>query len=156
MKIVHLEAAKNILGTITRTSHDIESSPSTSRIGPLWGAFMQKGMTASIPEAISQEVYAVYNSYESDMKGMYTLTVGAEISAESDVAVSDDLKQSNIPTAKYLVFEGKGTLPQCTVDAWHEIWDYFASEEAEYERTYTTDFEHYSGAEGVDIYIAIK
>ena len=152
MKIVQVNTAKTVLGTTTRTSHDIESDQSTARIGPLWGAFMQKGMTASIPEAKSQEVYAVYDTYESDMKGLYTLTVGAESSAEA----SGELEHSNIPTGKYLVFEGKGALPQCTVDAWHAVWGYFASDEAEHERAYTTDFEHYTGPEEVDIYIAIK
>jgi len=152
MKIVQLETAKTVLGTTTRTSFDIESDQSTSRIGPLWGAFMQNGMSASIPNAKSQEVFGVYNTYESDMKGMYTLTVGAE----SDAETSDELQQSTIPSAKYLVFEGKGALPQCTVDAWNEIWAYFASEDAEHERAYTTDFEHYTGPEGVEIYIAIK
>ncbi len=151
-KIVQLETPKTILGTTGRSSHALESDPSTSRITPLWGAFMQKGMTASIPEAKSREVYAVYNEFESDLSGMYTVTVGAE----SDAEASGDLKQSTIPTGKYLVFEGKGALPQCTMDAYQEVWAYFASEEAEHERAYTTDFEHYSGLEGVEVYIAIK
>lgn len=152
LKVVQTEAPKTVLGTTTRTSHDIESDQNTSRIGPLWGAFMQNGMSASIPEAKSQEVFAVYNEYESDMSGMYTLTVGAE----SDAATSSEIKQSTIPATKYLVFEGKGALPQCTIDAWNTVWAYFASEEAEHERAYTTDFEHYTGPEGVEIYIAIK
>ncbi len=151
MKTIQLDTLKTVVGTSIQTSHAIESDQSTSRIGPLWGAFMQNGMAASIPEAKSQEVYAVYNEYESDMSGMYTLTVGAE----SDSTESEPLKQRNIPTGKYLVFEGKGALPQCTVDAWHAVWDYFASEDAEHERAYTTDFEHYTGQEDVDIYIAI-
>jgi len=151
-RIVQLETAKTILGTTARSSHALESDQSTSRITPLWGAFMQKGMTASIPEAKSQEVYAVYNEFESDVSGMYSVTVGAE----SDAETSGELKQRNIPTGKYLVFESKGPLPQCTVNAYQELWAYFASDEAEHERAYTTDFEHYTGPEGVEVYIAIK
>jgi len=98
-KIIQLNTPKTILGTTTRTSHDIESDQSTSKIGPLWGAFMQKGMTASIPEAKNQEVYAVYSEFESDMYGMYTLTVGAE----SDAKASDELKASTIQTGNYMV-----------------------------------------------------
>lgn len=152
MKTVQINTAKTVVGTSIQSSHDIESDQSTSRIAPLWGAFMQNGRTASIPEAKSQEVYAVYNEYESDMSGMYTLTVGAE----SDAETSGEFKQSVVPTGKYLVFEGKGALPKCTFDAWNEIWAYFASDEAEHERAYTTDFEHYTAPEGVTIYIAIK
>jgi len=150
MKIVQIETPKSIVGKSIQSKHDIEMNPANSRITPLWQTFFQEGGTSSIPEAKSQAIYAVYNDYESDVTGMYTLTLGAESDANPS-----DLKKEDIPTGNYLVFEGKGAIPNCTLEAWQEVWAYFANEDSEYKRSYTTDFELYTGPEGVSIYINI-
>lgn len=150
MKVVQLETPKSILGTSITTKHAIENNPAEGRIAPLWQNFLQKGATNSIPEAKSQAIYAIYNNYESDVTGSYKLTLGAE----SD-AYTKQLEQANIPTGTYLVFEGTGPSPQCTIDAWQAVWAYFANQNSTYKRSYTTDFETYTSNEGVNIYINI-
>lgn len=151
MNLKTLETPIRILGSTTETKHDIESNPANSRIAPLWGEFLQKGGTESIPEAKSPAIYAVYNQYESDVTGMYTLTLGAET-----ISQDDTLNSALIPAGEYLVFEGKGPAPQCTIEAWQTIWAYFANENSDYKRAYTTDFEAYTGPENVSIYINIS
>lgn len=151
MKTVQLETTNLILGCRIRSKHAIESNPKEARIAPLWQSFLQEGGTSSIPEAKSPAIYAVYNNYESDVTGSYDLTLGAESNASND-----KLHTAKVPAGKYLVFEGKGETPQCTIDAWQEIWTYFADKNSFYKRAYTTDFELYDSPEGVNIYIGIE
>jgi len=61
-----------------------------------------------------------------------------------------------LPEANYLVFTQQGEMPQAVIDAWMEVWDFFASDQTEYQRTYTVDFEFYSGPEQVELHIAVK
>ena len=45
-----------------------------------------------------------------------------------------------IPTGNYLVFTAQGPMPHAVIQAWGVIWRY-SSEESEYTRAYSADFE---------------
>ncbi|MEM7738492.1 MAG: GyrI-like domain-containing protein [Deinococcota bacterium] len=151
MKQTQQDTPIRILGNSVRTNQGLESNLETSRIPGLWQTFIQQGGAQSIPEASSPAVYAVYSDYESDVSGDYTLTLGAS----SDVQ-DDALTPVTLPAGKYLVFEAEGPAPACTIQAWQTIWAYFADPNCEHARAYDADFEMYTAAEGVSVYIGIK
>ncbi|MEM6427732.1 MAG: GyrI-like domain-containing protein [Deinococcota bacterium] len=151
MKQTQQDTSVRILGSSVRTNHELESNPETGRIPALWQTFMQQGAAQSIPGASSPVVYAVYSDYESDVSGDYTLTLGTTSEAEDA-----NLNPVTVPTGNYLVFEEAGPTPACTVQAWQTIWAYFADPNCEHTRAYDADFEMYTAAEGVSVYIGIK
>ncbi len=60
------------------------------------------------------------------------------------------------PTLKYVEsFTGTGPMPSTVVETWKQIWDYFETE-SEYQRSFISDFEAYSGSDKVAIYIGIE
>jgi predicted transcriptional regulator YdeE len=66
-----------------------------------------------------------------------------------------DKNAITIEKDKYLVFSKKGEFPDVVIDTWYDVWDYFASENCEYERAYNFDFEKYENEDEVEIYISI-
>jgi predicted transcriptional regulator YdeE len=151
MKQIQHNTPIRILGSSVRTNHGLESNPETGRIPSLWQTFMQQGGTGSIPDASSPVVYAAYSDYESDVSGDYTLTLGTASEAEDA-----NLNPVTLPAGKYLVFEEAGPAPACTIQAWQTIWAYFADPNCEHTRAYNADFEMYTAAEGVSVYIGIN
>ena len=152
MELVQLDTPRRILGKTVQTKYALEVDPATTRIPGHWQAFMEMGGTSAIPAAQEAAIYAVYSDYESDMQGLYTLTLGTVSGAEA----SEEFKAATLPAGRFLQFTAQGAAPDCTVNAWNEVWAYFADETSEHKRAYTTDFEVYTGPEGVSIYIEIE
>ncbi|WP_323593491.1 GyrI-like domain-containing protein [Aliarcobacter butzleri] len=92
-------------------------------------------------------MYGVYNKYEKDVNSDYDYTIGVEVTKPKNAIT--------IEKDKYLVFSKKGEFPDVVIDTWYDVWDYFASENCEYERTYNFDFEKYENEDEVEIYISI-
>jgi len=61
-----------------------------------------------------------------------------------------------VDKGKYLVFSRQGEMPQIAIDTRSDIWRYFTEGGAEYESTFSIDFEHYVNGNHIDVYIAIK
>jgi len=141
---------KTVKGIKVRTKNADEMSSDTSKISGLWQRFY-----VDVAPRLGKEasVLGVYCNYESDFTGEFDVVAGSDM-LESDVA--SDFDSITIQAGRYLVFEGKGSMPQAVIYTWSRIWEYFSSSEPEYIRAYTTDFELYKSDSEIQIFIAIK
>jgi len=139
----------SIKGIAVRTKNADEMSPDTSKILGLWQRFY-----CDIAPTLSKEarIFGVYCNYESDFTGEFDVLAGSDMLKDDS---ADDVVMV-IKRGRYLVFEGKGDMPQVVIDTWSEIWEYFSSDNPEYARAYTTDFELYKSDSEVQIFIAIQ
>ena len=149
MKLIQIDE-KEIKGISIRTKNFDEMNPKTSKLGGLWQQFY-KEMAPNLTNDAT--VFGVYYDYESDVSGEFSVLAGTDGIKEPSTS---SMEKVSILRGNYLLFEAKGDMPQVVVDVWSEIWTYFSSDEAEYQRTYTTDFERYKGQNEIEIYIAVK
>lgn len=131
-------------GLSTKTQNTDEFNEKTAKLPSLWQQFYSSDL------ATNANIFEVYSNYESDANGLYTVTVG----------VSDDSERSEFGSVKiqagnYLIFHGTGPMPATVVETWKQIWNYFEAE-SNYQRSFISDFEAYSGSDKVAIYIGIK
>ncbi|MCG9577395.1 GyrI-like domain-containing protein [Vibrio tubiashii] len=135
--------------SVTTTNAD-ECQPETAKIGQLWEFFYKE----IFPKLSSENrIYGVYTNYESDYNGKYDVIACSDfLNGETQ----ETFVQTNIETGQYLVFSAQGELPDAVISLWQEVWHYFAAEDCQHKRSYTTDFEFYKGAQEVEIYIAVE
>ncbi len=149
----------NVIGITTRTSNANELT-AQAKIPQLWSAFYEQNVGQQIANHVNHAVtYGLYCDYESDVNGIYSLSLGMEVSAIDEVPKG--MAAKIVPAAKYLVFTSEiGPVTEVVIKAWQDIWAWFANSAVE--RTYTGDFEKYDercanpNEAQVDIYIAIK
>lgn len=149
MKLVEVNE-KTIRGLSIRTTNENEMNPATGKIGPLWKDFDEK---VEVEYKRGNRVYGVYFNYESNETGEFSVLAGTD---QPDIRATCELETVVIQNGKYLVFTAKGDIPKIVIDTWGKIWEYFASNDAKYERLYTTDFEYYVNQNEIEIYIAVK
>lgn len=136
-----------ISGISTITNNELEMSEN-GKIAGLWEEYFQKDIyKKTFDKAKSDFMYGVYSNYEFNETGNYKVTVGVEVTKPKNAIT--------IEKDKYLVFSKKGEFPDVVIDTWYDVWDYFASENCEYERAYNFDFEKYENEDEVEIYISI-
>lgn len=148
MNVVQVER-KIISGISVRTTNANEMDADTSKIAALHQQFDK---TVSVNYKDGARVYGVYFDYESDVSGEFSVLAGSNQIESS----TQNLEQVSIAEGNYMVFEGKGEMPDAVIDTWTKIWNYFSEGGSEFQRAYTTDFELYKNQNEVEIYIAIK
>ena len=136
-----------LVGYSVRTSNHNEMKPSSAKIGNLWTKFYS---LQGLHLTEKSNVYGVYTDYESDVNGQYT------VFAASDSLDDQSLTALTVTPGSYLVFSAQGELPSAVIALWQDVWQYFASDSCKHQRAYTSDYEHYTSANSVDIYIAVK
>lgn len=142
-----------VAGISVRTTNMEETSPETARLGALWGRFFQDGVPDNVANQVPDSpIYGVYSDYESDVNGQYSVTAGVQI--EPSATGGDQFTPVDVAGGEYLVFEGKGAMPQVVIQTWISVWDYF-SNASDVKRAYTTDFELYKGMDEVAIHISV-
>jgi predicted transcriptional regulator YdeE len=139
--------AFSVTGFQARTTNAAEQNPQTGKIGGLWQQFFGSALFA--PTA---GVVGVYSNYESDAMGAFDVTAGALSSTEKPA----NTQTVQIQAGQYLVFRGKGAMPQAVIDAWVQIWQHFGQPRTDVERVYRTDFEQYIGADEVAVHIGVR
>ena len=149
MKLVEI-GEKKIVGLSTRTTNAKEMNPDTGKIGSLWKEF---DANVEVAYKNGNRVYGVYFDYESDATGEYSILAGTD---QLDVKTSIGLETIVIRSGRYLVFTAKGDIPRIVFETWGRVWEYFSKKDAEYERSYTTDFEYYMNQNEIEVYIAVK
>lgn len=149
MKVVHVDE-KLIKGISVRTTNTREFNPETSKIGRLYQVFDKK---VPVDYKNGARVYGVYYNYETDCSGEFSVLAGTDKFTE---LATEPLEQVTLVNGNYLVFVAKGQVPQVVIDTWTKVWDYFANEEAPYQRAYATDFEFYKSQDEIEIYISLK
>ncbi|WP_076588425.1 GyrI-like domain-containing protein [Vibrio ostreicida] len=138
-----------VTGYQTTTTNARERDPATAAIGQLW----QKFSTDLIPKlAEGSGIYGLYTHYESDADGQFDVIACCD---DRSLIEQSDLITTSIQAGHYLTFSASGEMPQAVIQLWEEIWRYFALEDCPHTRAYTTDFEHYTGQNSVNISIAI-
>ncbi len=152
-KLIILNEIK-IVGTSVRTTNQAEADPSTTKIQGNWERFFANNIAEKIPNKQSRGLLGIYTDYESDHHGAYTHLVAVAVHQVEETP--EGLVSLTVPAGRYFVFTAEGELPKAVVDTWSIIWDYF-SEDSDYKRSYTVDFEEYDleNPNKVDIYIAI-
>lgn len=149
LKFEHIES-KIIRGISTRTTNLKETNPDEGRIPGLWQRF---DANVQVNYKGGARVYGVYFDYESDATGEFTVLTGTD---QENCTSSVSLEEVKIEKGKYLVFHGAGSMPEIVIQTWGAIWNYFARDNCEYKRKYTTDFEKYLSESEIEIYIAIE
>lgn len=143
-----------VAGIRVRTTNQEEMSPETAKLGSLWGRFFQEGIAGRIANQVPDSPsYGVYSDYESDVNGPYSVTAGVQIDPAG--TGGGEFTHVDVRGGEYLVFAGKGAMPQVVIDTWLAVWDYF-SQPSEFTRAYTTDFELYKGMDEVVIHISVN
>ncbi len=141
--------AFQVSGPQVRTRNQDEQHVQTAKIGGLWGGFFAEGLAERIitrqPDSL---VYGVYSGYESDATGYFDVTAAVAVTAP---APGHETVQ--VQGGSYLVFEGRGAMPQTVIDTWGRIWSYF--EQHPGQRRFATDFEAYTGLDSVAVYIGV-
>ena len=132
------------MGLSTKTQNSDEFNEKTAKLPGLWQQFYASEL------AINANIFGVYSNYDSDANGPYTVTVG--VTDDSKLA---EFACAKIPAGNYLVFQGTGPMPSTVVAVWKQIWNYFETEH-DYQRSFISDFEAYSGSDKVAIYIGIN
>jgi predicted transcriptional regulator YdeE len=150
-KLIAIESFK-IAGISVRTTNSSEFDEETAKIPTLWHQFFSTNIAEKIPKSIpNAPIYGVYSNYDSDSSGNYTVTAGMITHCELPMSKFNTV---TIQKGNYLVFYGKGTMPQTVIQTWQRVWAYFESK-IEYHRSYLTDFEAYNGADEVTIHIGV-
>ncbi|MDH5231921.1 MAG: GyrI-like domain-containing protein [Gammaproteobacteria bacterium] len=148
MKLKHFDE-KTITGLTIRTNNELEMNPATGKIPGLYAQFDE---TIMVNYQAGEKVFGIYHNYESDHTGEFDVMAGFDGEVNSTDA---RLKQIVIPGGEYLVFQQSGEMPQCVIQAWQQVWDYFADAESEHRRAFSIDFEFYKSENEVEVYIAI-
>ncbi|HRD71372.1 MAG TPA: GyrI-like domain-containing protein [Legionella sp.] len=133
-----------VRGLAVRTKNRDEFNPETAKLPNLWQQFYSSN------PSLNPLIFGVYSGYESDANGYYDVTVGT-----ININPSIELSSVTINSGNYLVFQGKGQMPQAIIETWQRIWDYF-TETSPYQRCFVTDFEKYNKSNEVEIYIGVK
>ena len=150
-KVVHVDTF-TVSGLSVRTINSDEFNPEKAKLPELWGRFLSEGIVEKTPNRrLDSPVFGVYSGYDSDETGFYTVTLGV---MTSPVITMPEFSAVTVKTGEYLVFVGRGNMPEAVVEAWKRVWHYF-EEASAYKRTFITDFEAYNGADEIAIHIGI-
>lgn len=140
-----------VVGLQARTNNADETDPARSKIGELWGRVLGEGLLSRIPNTDPSRIVSVYTAYQTDQDGDYIVIVGARSNAHGPPP--DGLSVVHVPAGCYAVFSGSGPQPATTVAVWKRVWEYFGSRN-DLRRSYTTDFEDYSG-DTVEVHVSV-
>ncbi|KTD39141.1 Transcription activator [Legionella nautarum] len=140
-----------VSGLSVRTKNSEEFNQSTAKLPRLWEDFGAVVIPKLADSKESSEVFGVYSDYDSDATGYYKVTVGIPLRTRQTLS---EFSTVTIQAGKYLVFSGKGVMPQTVIETWLRIWSFFESR-LEYTRNFISDFELYRGDE-IDIYIGVR
>ena len=142
-----------IIGIVVRTTN--ANGQAATDLGKLWGQFMSDTIS-KIPNAISEEIIAIYTDYESDYQGAYTAIIGKKVSSLDEIP--DGMIGREFPATKFQKFVAKGEMPNAVMQTWKTIWE----QDATLNRAYQYDFEVYgeksqNGSESeVEIFVSVK
>lgn len=151
-KLTHINDF-SVSGISVRTINRDEFNQDTAKLSNLWQRFLSESIAEKIPGKIPDSpIYGIYSDYESDFTGYYTVTAGCAVDVQS---IYTEFNTLNIHEGNYLVFSGKGTMPQMVIDTWKQVWAYFESS-TQYKRNFITDFELWRNSDEIEIYIGVE
>jgi predicted transcriptional regulator YdeE len=129
-----------VAGYLVRTNNADEAS-GKSKIGPLWGRFMQENLAAQIPNRTDAAFTVVYSHYASDETGDYDYLLGARVTSVDHLPAGMSWRKVE-PGAYAIVLTDKGAMPGVLQAAWARIWKMTPAELGG-KRAFVTDYEIY-------------
>jgi len=123
-----------IIGISVRTIN--KDNQSGTDIGNLWNRWFTEGLSAKIPNKVSDGIINMYTDYVSDEHGYYTAVLGHK--AHNLDTVPEGFFGKHISETNYKEFVSKGKLPDCVLNTWETIWN------TKLNRKYTADFDVYN------------
>ena len=148
MKTEPLSQAIHVVGIELRTTN-LEAMQT---IPPHWARLAQEDVLAHIPDKLDDEVYAVYTHFEnagSNNVGIYSLVIGARVSASAEVP--EGMVRVVIPASKRAVFEVEPGRVDLVGAKWMEIWG-----NTELPKTFIAEYERYSADGKIAISIGLQ
>jgi predicted transcriptional regulator YdeE len=142
----------HLIGLSLKTTN--EGGQSSIDCGNLWQEFEKGKYAETIPDKLSEEIYAVYHRYEGDHTKSFSYFIGCK--AQSDTKAPQGLENLTIPSETYHKITAKGKMPDCIINAWKEIWI------TDIARSFQIDFEVYDERSQnwndveVDVYLSTK
>ena len=122
-------------------------------IGGLWQRLFGEGVFFAIPSPADDHSIGLYDNYETDMNGLYDVTIGRAVTDRAGRPEGTAVK--TIPAGKYAEFVVRGDVQQAIGAFWTEVW------KLPLDRAYTADFEEYwpeqAGEEPeIHVFLALK
>ena len=148
MKTTEQTQAIRIIGLELRTSND----EAMQSIPPHWQRFFAEGVLARIPDKCSDTVFAVYTHFENaglNNQGLYSLIIGAEVSADAPVPAG--LSHCVIPAGKRAVFEAPTGQPEHIGETWQEVWS-----RSDLPKTFVAEYERYQADGRIEVWIGLR
>jgi predicted transcriptional regulator YdeE len=134
------DASFYVAGYLVRTNNADEMN-GKSRIGPLWGRFMQENLAGKIPHRTDAGFTIVYSNYASDEKGDYDYLLGARVSSIDHLPAG--LSWRKVEPGPYaVILTDKGAMPGVLQAAWAQIWKMKPADLGG-KRAFATDYEVY-------------
>lgn len=112
-----------------------EGGQSSIDCGNLWQKFETEKFAESIPNKLSDEIYAVYYEYEGNYTKPFSYFIGCKV--KNDANVPQGMENLIVPTISFTKVLSKGKLPDCVANSWKDIW------KSDTNRAYKYDFEVY-------------
>jgi predicted transcriptional regulator YdeE len=112
-----------------------ENGQSAIDCGNLWQKFEKEGYIDSIPDRLSDEIFAVYYDYDGDYRKPYSYFIGCKV--KNVIQLPQGMTNLNIPEQNYNKVVAKGQIPDSIANAWQTIWN------PQTARAYKFDFELY-------------
>ena len=148
-----------VAGLSVRTSNSLEASPH-GKIPVVWQQLFEMSIGQSIPNKVSDDIYAVYTDYESDHTGDYTYVLGYCVPSIEDLAKRYTIAE--VPGGEYAVIASDtGPVRQIVPGIWQKIWA-MTPDELQGTRAYRADFELYDrraqnpSAAQIDVFVGLK
>ena len=137
-----------VIGIATKTIN--ENGQSIKDIEALWAKFWGEEVQKSIPNKVSDEIYAVYFDYETDFTGHYSTLIGLPVTSLKNIPKG--YTGIKIEASTYRKFTSKGKMPAAILNTWLEIW---GNKELNTQRAYKADFtvhgEKYNNGENAEV-----
>ena len=130
-----------------------ENGRSAIDCGNLWQRFENEDYANRIPNRLSDEVVAVYHSYEGDHTRPFSYFIGCKV--KPGTPAPEGMDRFTITPGNYEKRTAKGTIPDCIAAAWTDIWN------SDVKRAYQIDFEVYDARSNdwsdgeVDIFLSV-
>lgn len=148
MKTIQQTRAVHIIGLELRTNNQVAAQT----IPVFWGRFMAEGILQRLPDKVSDDVWAVYTHFENagvNNEGLYSLIIGAEVPANSEVPTG--LVRTVLPASWRAVFEAQTGRPESVADVWPLIWA-----RQDLKKTFIADAERYAANGEIQIWIGVQ
>lgn len=98
-----------------------EDGKSSIDCGNLWQKFEIENFANSIPDKLSDAIYAVYYEYEGDYTKPFSYFIGCKV--KIDAPVPQGMDNLLIPAGSFTKVIAKGKMPECVANSWKYIWN---------------------------------